>query len=152
PTSRTRTNEPEMIGICARRRRIAASVVWLLSLVLGAGSAYAQPTPRGQPVIRTPPAKPTAAPTAAPATPPPGGAPPAKPPANPPPPRGNPPTPPGPGTPPAKPGPAAPNQPGEKPDDMGLKQAPKEIEFKPAPAGATFQFNLEDADLPELVK
>jgi general secretion pathway protein D len=33
-----------------------------------------------------------------------------------------------------------------------VKQAMKEIEFKPMPGGALVSFNLDDADLPELVK
>ncbi|MBK8251644.1 MAG: type II secretion system secretin GspD [Polyangiaceae bacterium] len=109
-------------------------------------TASAQTPTRGAPILRTP-NKP-AAPGANPATPggagtagrPPGAAPTA--PAPPPP------------SPGAKPPSGAGAGAGAGGDDpmASVKQAPKEIEFKPKGLGTPVNFNLDDADLPDLVK
>jgi general secretion pathway protein D len=100
------------------------------------GAARAQPATRGAPVLRTPSrgATPIVRPRPA------GGAP-SVPAAG------------GPRTPAAPPTPGAPA--GGADDPMaaaGVKLGAKEIDFKPKPGGFGVNFNLEDADLPELVK
>jgi general secretion pathway protein D len=103
-------------------------------------AARAQPVTRGQPTLKTPPTK---KPDQAGGAPTPGGAP-----------AGGPATPGGaPGTPAGTPGAAG----GAKPPDdpmaaQGVKTGPKEIDFKPVPGGYGVNFNLDDADLPDLVK
>ncbi|APR82083.1 General secretion pathway protein D [Minicystis rosea] len=115
------------------------------TLVAAAASpAHAQPATRGAPIVRTPPPRkagdaPAAAP-ARPGTPAAGGAP-----------AGAAPKPATPGAAGAPGTPAA----GGGDDPMaaaGVKLGAKEIDFKPKPGGFGVNFNLEDADLPELVK
>ncbi|WP_437797895.1 type II secretion system secretin GspD [Sorangium sp. So ce693] len=122
---------------CCLRRRLLAAPVAALVLAAAAPPAAAQPANRGAPVLRTPgqvppaPARPAPAPgaPAAPAA----GAPPA-----------------------GAPGAAAPaaGAPGDAGDDplAAVKQGVQEIEFKPKPGGYKVSFNLDEADLPELVK
>ncbi|MEZ4299082.1 MAG: type II secretion system secretin GspD [Polyangiaceae bacterium] len=111
-------------------RAAAIALGAALFVAAGAENAHAQQPPRGAPILRTPGkpgpgGRPGAPAPAAPAPPPPGGS---KPPAG------------------AAPGAA-------DPDPMAaVKQAPKEIEFKPKGAGTLVNFNLDDADLPDLVK
>lgn len=128
-----------MITHDRRRHRalLTAAPALALALVAAAPSAEAQTAPR-QPILRTPAQqrqieKPPAAGGAAAAKP--GVAPPA-----------------GPGA-PAAPGAPSP-APGAGDDDpmTSVKQGVKEIEFKPKPGGYRVSFNLEEADLPELVK
>ena len=95
--------------------------------------AHAQPATRGAPVLRTPSrgASPVVRPRPI------GGAPAAG----------------GPKAPAAPPTPGAPA--GASDDPMaaaGVKLGNKEIDFKPKPGGFGVNFNLEDADLPDLVK
>jgi general secretion pathway protein D len=107
--------------------------------------AHAQPATRGAPILRTPP--PRKGGDAAPARP---GSPAAG--------GGNPvgagaPAPAG--GPAGGPKPATPGAAGGGDDPMaaaGVKLGAKEIDFKPKPGGFGVNFNLEDADLPELVK
>ena len=94
--------------------------------------AEAQLTPRGKPVLKTPPRMPKA-PTA--------GAPSPDPPADPDP-GGN-----G-GTPKAGP----PANPGVKKDPVSALAPPSEIEHRPLPGNTKVKFSLEDTDLPTLVK
>lgn len=65
-------------------------------------------------------------------------------------------TPPRPGAPPGAPGAAAPpGAPGTGAEEdplANVKQGVQEIEFKPKPGGYKVSFNLDEADLPELVK
>ncbi|WP_437326758.1 type II secretion system secretin GspD [Sorangium sp. So ce381] len=117
---------------CCLRRRLLAAPVAALVLAAAAPPAAAQPANRGAPVLRTPgqvppaPARPTPAPGAPAAGAPPAGA----------------------------PGAAAPGAPGDAGDDplAAVKQGVQEIEFKPKPGGYKVSFNLDEADLPELVK
>ncbi|HSN99032.1 MAG TPA: secretin N-terminal domain-containing protein, partial [Candidatus Nanopelagicales bacterium] len=113
-----------------RARLVSASALALAALAL-APAADAQPA-RGAPVLRTPGQRQVERPPATGAQRP--GAGDQKPGA--------------PGAPPASPAP------GDGDDDpmATLKQGVKEIEFKPKPGGYRVSFNLEDADLPELVK
>jgi general secretion pathway protein D len=94
------------------------------TLLASAQPSRAQPATRGAPVLRTPPTKRLD----------PGGAP-------------------GGGTPAAG---GKPGTPGAASDDpmaaAGVKTGAKEIDFKPVPGGYGVNFNLDDADLPELVK
>ncbi len=123
------------------RRHHGHVAAWVLGAILltSAGTVSAQPATRGAPILKTP-GKPGAAPpTGAPAFPPgrAGGAP-APPPA-----------------PAAKPGAGggSGSAGGGDADPMAsVKQGPKEIEFKPKGAGTLVNFNLDDADLPDLVK
>jgi general secretion pathway protein D len=122
-----------------RRGAIAASALALVALTPAVVAA--QPSTRGAPVLRTPGPNvgaPSARPGAAGTT----------------------------GAAPAAPTPAAPGATGndaakppaggagEVPEELmnGVKQGPKEIEFRPKAGGALVSFNLDDADLPELVK
>lgn len=150
-------------GTPRRSLRLAACLALPLSLVLGATTALAQPTTRGGPTIKTPQTPPRPGIGRLPtgnnppggATPPAGGTTPGGKPGD----TGTKPAQPGQ---PAQPGgkPGQPNQPGQPapggggPDDpmQNVKQAAKEIEFKPMGGGALVNFNLDDADLPELVK
>ncbi|WP_437897071.1 type II secretion system secretin GspD [Sorangium sp. So ce124] len=119
---------------CCLRRRLLAAPVAALVLAAAAPPAAAQPANRGAPVLRTPgqvppaPARPAPAPGAPAAGAPPAGA----------------------------PGAAAPaaGAPGDAGDDplAAVKQGVQEIEFKPKPGGYKVSFNLDEADLPELVK
>src|SRR6185437_10235843 len=112
--------------------RTAAAGAFAAALVAAsAETAYAQPATRGQPVLRTPPAAGTP-----PAGAPPKGAPPAG----------------GPGALPGAPGalPGAPAAPGDA--ISALHQGTPGIDFKPKPGGYAVNFNLDDADLPDLVK
>ncbi|MFT3775363.1 MAG: secretin N-terminal domain-containing protein [Minicystis sp.] len=131
----------------SRLRHLLTVPVAATLLAAAASPADAQPATRGGPVLRTPPRKGDANPArpAAPAT---GGNPvgagaPAQ--------AGGAPRPATPGA-PAAPGAAG----GAGADDpmaaAGVKLGAKEIEFKPKPGGFGVNFNLEDADLPELVK
>lgn len=144
--------------IDAKRRRLAgyAAACVLggagLTLSIAPGAALAQPSTRGgAPVLRTPGKVPF--PTGAPTSTAPPGSPAARPPgagANPaPPPAGGP-------RPPAAGGNAPPGggagAGGEADPMASVKQGPKEIEFKPKGAGTLVNFNLDDADLPDLVK
>ncbi|WP_437762465.1 type II secretion system secretin GspD [Sorangium sp. So ce281] len=111
---------------CCLRRRLLAAPVAALVLAAAAPPAAAQPANRGAPVLRTPGQVP---PPARPAP----GAPAA-------------------GAPPAgAPGAAAPGDAGDDPL-AAVKQGVQEIEFKPKPGGYKVSFNLDEADLPELVK
>ena len=104
------------------RRLISAPLAAALVVVL-AQPADAQPTTRGAPVLRTPGRKPDAAGAAA--------APAAA--------AG------------AKPAGAAGGN--DAPDPMAaVKMGPKEIDFKPKTGAFSVNFNLDDADLPDLVK
>lgn len=109
----------------------------IAALASSGDRAEAQPTTRGAPVIRTPGQK-LGLPGAQPGAPPAGGA-------------SKPAAPPGA---PAAPAPPAPAGGAAAEDDpmASVKQGVKEIEFKPKPGGAKVSFNLEEADLPELVK
>lgn len=116
---------------CRHRALLAAAPALALALVAAAPSAEAQTAPR-QPILRTPAQqrqveKPPAAGGAAAR---PGAAP------------------------PAAPGATGAPAPGAGDDDpmASVKQGIKEIEFKPKAGGYRVSFNLEDADLPELVK
>ncbi|WP_437530295.1 type II secretion system secretin GspD [Sorangium sp. So ce726] len=119
---------------CCLRRRLLAAPVAALVLAAAAPPAAAQPANRGVPVLRTPgqvpppPARPTPAPGAPAAGAPAAGAPGA-----------------------AAPTPAAPGDAGDDPL-AAVKQGVQEIEFKPKPGGYKVSFNLDEADLPELVK
>lgn len=109
-------------------KRFMGSIGAALLLALVPAIAAAQPSTRGAPVLRTPGLKPPT-PAAQPPAPAPGTAATS--------------TPPG----------AASGAPTGTDDAMSaVKQAMKEIEFKPMPGGALVSFNLDDADLPELVK
>ncbi len=126
--------------------RTAAFVLGCALFSMAETASAQQPPTRGAPVLRTP-GKPQTGPA-------PGGAPPA----------GAPPTAGG-----ARPGGAQPAPPpagGTKPPGAGagagaggeadpmasVKQGPKEIDFKPKGLGTPVNFNLDDADLPDLVK
>jgi general secretion pathway protein D len=116
---------------CLLRRRLLAAPVAALVLATAAPPASAQPVPpapRGGPVLRTPGQRPDTPPAASPQRP---GAPPGA----------------AAGAPPGAP-------PAENEDDplAAVKQGIKEIEFKPKPGGYKVSFNLDEADLPELVK
>lgn len=119
---------------------LGAATLGLVGLVAPEGTASAQPATRGAPIIKTPGKGPTpqAAPPVASAVPPGRG--------------GAPVPPPGPGAkPPAGAGGGAAG--GGDADPMAsVKQGPKEIDFKPKGAGTLVNFNLDDADLPDLVK
>ncbi|NUP06144.1 MAG: type II secretion system secretin GspD [Polyangiaceae bacterium] len=114
-----------------KRRFVAAACGALLALWPLA--AQAQLNPRGKPVVKKP-AGAQAEPDAKPADP---GAKPADPGAKP----GD----------PAAPGGAPGAAPGKK-DPLSNLAAPPDIEYKPPPPGQKFKFNLEDTDLPALVK
>ncbi|MEP7125876.1 MAG: type II secretion system protein GspD, partial [Byssovorax sp.] len=119
------------------RRLITAPLAAALVAVL-AQPAAAQPTTRGAPVLRTPGRKPDAPAGAFPGLIPPGGGPKAAG-ATPPPGAGA-------GTPGATGG-------ADAGDPMAaVKMGPKEIDFKPKNGAFTVNFNLDDADLPDLVK
>lgn len=125
PVQAARVGRPETSSLPP-----AAALVLGASLLLASAPASAQQPPtRGAPVLRTP-GKPGAG-----ATPPP---------------------PPGAAKPPTGAGAGASAGAGAGADDADpmaqVKQAPKEIEFKPKGAGALVNFNLDDADLPDLVK
>jgi general secretion pathway protein D len=114
---------------CRLRRRLIAAPALALAMA-AAAPASAQPAPpRGGPVLRTPGQK---------------AEPPTTPPARPGPPVGAPPA----GAPPA----GAPPEDGGDDPLSSVKQGVKEIEFKPKPGGYKVSFNLDEADLPELVK
>jgi len=133
-----------------------AALAAVVALVAAPTAAHAQPTTRGNPVIKTPPrlplgGKPPPGGPTPPVGPAPGGAAPA--------PGGGAPGGTGPGG--AKPGPGGQPGPGQavppggaNPDDpmSNVKQGVKEIEFKPKGGNFLVSFNLDDADLPELVK
>ncbi|WP_437599774.1 type II secretion system secretin GspD [Sorangium sp. So ce590] len=110
---------------CCLRRRLLAAPVAALVLAAAAPPAAAQPANRSTPVLRTP-----GQGTPAPGRP---GAP---------------------STAPGAPAAGAPGAAGEPGDDplAGVKQGVQEIEFKPKPGGYKVSFNLDEADLPELVK
>jgi general secretion pathway protein D len=130
------------------------------TLIAGAAPALGQPSMRSTPVLRTPPRKgdpgglkgltppiaPGLAPGLTPGVVPPVGTPPGGGPAGGPPPGG----------PPGAPGaPGSPGAPGGSPADdpmANVKTGAKEIDFKPKPGAYGVNFNLDDADLPELVK
>ncbi|AUX49075.1 general secretion pathway protein GspD [Sorangium cellulosum] len=125
---------------CRLRRRLLAAPVAALVFAAAALPAAAQPANRAAPVLRTPgqttppvPARPGAAPT----TPGPAA---------------------GPGAPGAAgagaAGAAGAGAAGDAGDDplAAVKQGVQEIEFKPKPGGYKVSFNLDEADLPELVK
>ncbi len=119
------------------RMRFVAGAVLTSAAALSASVALGQPSQRDKPPIRTP---------AGPRTPPLAPAPPTTP--------GTPATP-TPGTPTATPGtPGAPGVPKPDPNDPLTKvpQGAKEIDFKPKNPGDLVSFNLDDADLPDLVK
>ncbi|AKT36718.1 type II secretion system secretin GspD [Chondromyces crocatus] len=111
-----------------RRARLVSTSALALALAAAAPAAQAQPA-RGNPVLRTPAQRQIERPPAAGVTP-----------------RA------------ATPGPAAaaPVAPGNAPGDddpmASVKQGVQEIEFKPKPGGYRVSFNLEEAELPELVK
>ncbi len=120
------------------RRLISAPLAAALVAVL-AQPAEAQPTTRGAPVLRTPGRKPDAPAAAAPAAPAAGAA----------------------AAGAAAGGKAAPAAGAgaagaagaDAPDPMAaVKMGPKEIDFKPKAGAFTVNFNLDDADLPDLVK
>ncbi|WP_437734169.1 type II secretion system secretin GspD [Sorangium sp. So ce1335] len=119
---------------CLRRRLLAAPVAALV-LAAAAPPAAAQPANRNAPVLRTP-GQSTPAPGRAGV---PAGA-------------GAPGAPGAAGAPGA--GAAATGAAGDAGDDplAGVKQGVQEIEFKPKPGGYKVSFNLDEADLPELVK
>lgn len=117
------------------------------ALIASALPAGAQPTTRGTPVLRTPPRRPGDATGGRPGAAPGGGNAPAP----------KPPNAPGGGNTGGGNAPGAGNAGGGNipgPDDpmAGVKQGAKEIEWKPKPGGTRIKFNLDDADLPELVK
>jgi general secretion pathway protein D len=117
------------------RRLILAPTVAAVVAALSA-SAEAQPTTRGAPVLRTPSRRPD-----------PGVAPAAVP--------GTPAVPPAPGA--TTPGTATPGAAGAGGADdpmaaANVKIGPREIDFKPKPGNFGVNFNLDDADLPDLVK
>ncbi|WP_437589978.1 type II secretion system secretin GspD [Sorangium sp. So ce1000] len=122
---------------CRLRRRLLAAPVAALVLAAAAPPAAAQPANRGVPVLRTPgqvppaPARPGAGAPAPGAGAPAAGAP-------------------GAGA-PAAGAPGAPTDAGDDPL-AAVKQGVQEIEFKPKPGGYKVSFNLDEADLPELVK
>lgn len=108
-----------------KRSVVAAACGFLLAL--SPLTAEAQMNPRGKPVVKKPGAAPAGQPDPKPADP-------------------N-----------AKPDPAAPGgAPGTptagKKDPLSNLATPTDIEFKPPPPGTKFKFNLEDTDLPALVK
>lgn len=103
-------------------------------------AAHAQPATRGGPVLRTPPAKGAGVRPGSPAA---GGARPGAGAAAGPNPVANA---------PAAGAPAAGADAGDPMAAAGVKLGAKEIDFKPKPGGFGVNFNLEDADLPELVK
>ncbi|WP_437288047.1 type II secretion system secretin GspD [Sorangium sp. So ce406] len=131
---------------CLRRRLLAAPVAALV-LAAAAPPAAAQPANRNAPVLRTPgqstpapgrPGIPSGAAAAGAAGAPGAGAA-------------------GTGAPGAAGAPGAPGAAGaagDAGDDplAGVKQGVQEIEFKPKPGGYKVSFNLDEADLPELVK
>ncbi|WP_437998530.1 type II secretion system secretin GspD [Sorangium sp. So ce185] len=132
---------------CCLRRRLLAAPVAALVFAAAAPPAAAQPANRNAPVLRTPgqgapapgrPGIPSGTPAAGGAAAPGAGAP-------------------GAGA-PGAPGAGAPGAPGAAPGDTGddplaaVKQGVQEIEFKPKPGGYKVSFNLDEADLPELVK
>ncbi|WP_437577399.1 type II secretion system secretin GspD [Sorangium sp. So ce887] len=118
---------------CCLQRRLLAAPVAALVLAAAAPPAAAQPANRSTPVLRTP-GQGAPAPGRA-------GAPPTAPGA------------PGAGA-PAAGAPGAAGAAGEPGDDplAAVKQGVQEIEFKPKPGGYKVSFNLDEADLPELVK
>src|SRR5262245_19890160 len=141
-----------------KNRGFAALVLGALLATAGTASAQ-QPAPRGAPTLTTTPRKGGPAPGAAPpagGTPAPGAA--GRPPAGGQPAGGQPaPPPPGGAKPPAGgtgtgPGAGAGTAGGDADPMANVKQAPKEIEFQPKGAGALVNFNLDEADLPDLVK
>jgi len=135
------------------RRRFGLALATLLGASFPLNAVAQTPGPRGAPVLKTPAARPAPAPApadaAGPAKPDAGAAKPDAPAAG-----GKPALPPGfpPGPPPgsATPFGSAPTI-GEDPM-AGVKQGPKEIEFRPKNPGLMVSFNLEEADLNELVK
>jgi general secretion pathway protein D len=115
--------------------RLLAAAACALTIGLWAGDSYAQMTPRGKPVVRTP--RKNGAPAAAPD---PGKAP-------------DPGQKPDPTDPKASPGaPANPNDPKAKKDPLSQLATPTDIEYRPPPPGQKYKFNLDDTDLPTLVK
>lgn len=111
--------------------RAAAFVLGAALITAAAPASAQQPPTRGAPVLRTP-GKPSAgaAPGATPAAPPPAGG----------------------AKPPAAAGAGAGAGAGDTDPMASVKQAPREIEFKPKGLGTLVNFNLDDADLPDLVK
>ena len=141
--AQTSHNVPEA-GESRRRRHNGHVAAWVLGaativLAASASPAMAQPATRGAPILKTP-GKPGAAPPTGPgAAVPPGRA------------GGAPvPPPPGPGAKPPTGGSAGSG--GDADPMASVKQGPKEIDFKPKGAGTLVNFNLDDADLPDLVK
>ncbi len=118
--------------------RLLAAAVCALTIGLWAGESSAQMTPRGKPVVRTPRAPKTGAPSATPADP--GKAP------DP----GQKPDPADPKSAPATPG--GPGDPNAKKDPLSKLATPTDIEYRPPPPGQKYKFNLDDTDLPTLVK
>jgi general secretion pathway protein D len=141
--AQTSHNVPEA-GESRRRRHNGHVAAWVLGaativLAASASPAMAQPATRGAPILKTP-GKPGAAPPTGPgAAVPPGRA------------GGAPvPPPPGPGAKPPTGGSAGSG--GDADPMASVKQGPKEIDFKPKPGNFGVNFNLDDADLPDLVK
>jgi general secretion pathway protein D len=133
----------------SRLRRLLTAPLAAALLTALAQPAFAQPSTRGAPVLKTPGRKPDPA----------GATPPVVPPAAPPAanPKGSPPllTPPGGGKPAPAGGAAGGGASGGGDDPMGsanVKMGQKEIDFKPKPGSFGVNFNLDDADLPDLVK
>lgn len=120
------------------RRTFALAALLCASLPT---AALAQPTTRGAPVLKTPAAgqRPTVQPPTT---------------GNAPPPAGQQSAPPGfpPGPPPAAGAPFGPAPVVGEDPMAGVKQGPKEIDFKPKGGAAMVSFNLEEADLNEIVK
>jgi len=146
-TRSTATSKRRLQGYAAACVLGAATLT--LSVVVSEGTASAQPATRGTPILRTPGKganPPGVAPPAVSAVPPgarPGGAP-----APPPSPGAKPPAGAGAGA-----GAGGGAAGGGDPDPMAsVKQGAKEIDFKPKGAGTLVNFNLDDADLPDLVK
>ena len=128
---------PPSRGAMSGHRALASALVLGAGLAIAAssGTASAQPATRGAPVLRTP------------TRPPAGGAvPPAA---------GSASAPSAAGGKPGAPSPTPGTQPGAGggADPMaGVKQGPKEIDLNPKGPGTKVNFNLEDADLPDLVR
>ncbi|MBL8740377.1 MAG: type II secretion system protein GspD, partial [Myxococcales bacterium] len=117
--------------------RLLVAAACALTLGLWAGEASAQMTPRGKPVVRTP----RTPKSATPAAPDPGKS----------------------ADPNAKPDPADPKSapatpanpaggPAAKKDPLSQLATPTDIEYRPPPPGQKYKFNLDDTDLPTLVK
>lgn len=137
----------DMREVIRSRRGFGLALAAFIGVSIPQSAFAQQPGPRGTPVLKTPAARPATAAPAGDGAKPDAGA--AKPDAG-----GKAPIPPGfpPGPPPGSASPfgAAPAI-GEDPM-AGVKQGPKEIDFKPKNTGLMVSFNLEEADLNELVK